>query len=75
MINQSTLIYGERKKERSNFYGMFSQSLPISIHLGAVTPMADGRVNNIKFASYLTGNWRSAHTACVNSKGLTPARN
>ena len=27
-----------------------------SIHLAAVTLTADGRVNNIKFASYLTGN-------------------
>ena len=27
-----------------------------SIHLGVVTFTADGRVNNIKFASYLTGN-------------------
>ena len=29
-INQITLTYGERKKERPNFYGMFSQNLPIS---------------------------------------------
>ena len=28
-----------------------------SIHLAAVTLTADGRVNNIKFASYLTENW------------------
>ena len=27
-----------------------------SVHLAAVTPKADGCVNNIKFASYLTGN-------------------
>ena len=27
-----------------------------SIHLGVVTLTADGRVNNFKFASYLTGN-------------------
>ena len=29
-INQSTFTYGEGKKERPDFYGMFSQSLPIS---------------------------------------------
>ena len=29
-INQITFTYGERKKERPNFYGMFSQNLPIS---------------------------------------------
>ena len=29
-INQITLTYGERKKERPNFDGMFSQNLPIS---------------------------------------------
>ena len=28
----------------------------VSIHLAAVTLTADGCVNNIKFASYLTGN-------------------
>ena len=28
-INQITFTYGERKKERPNFYGMFSQNLPI----------------------------------------------
>ena len=32
-INQSTFTYGERKTERPNFYGMFSQSLPISAAL------------------------------------------
>ena len=29
-INQITFTYGERKKERPIFYGMFSQNLPIS---------------------------------------------
>ena len=29
-INQITFTYGERKKERPNFYWMFSQNLPIS---------------------------------------------
>ena len=29
-INQITFTYGERKKERPNFSGMFSQNLPIS---------------------------------------------
>ena len=28
-INQITFTKGERKKEWSNFYGMFSQNLPI----------------------------------------------
>ena len=28
-INQITFTYGERKKEWPNFYGMFSQNLPI----------------------------------------------
>ena len=33
-INQ--VIYGERKKERPNFYGMFSQNLPISAAFTAI---------------------------------------
>ena len=35
-INQITFTYGERKKERPNFYGMFSQNLPISAAFSAI---------------------------------------
>ena len=38
-INQITFTYGERKKERPNFYGMFSQNLPISAAFTAILKM------------------------------------
>ena len=38
-INQVTFTYGERKKERPNFYKMFSQNLPISAAFTAILKM------------------------------------
>ena len=46
-INQSTFIYSERKKERPNFYGMFSQSLPISAAFTAILKMKLPQCNAI----------------------------
>ena len=46
-INQSTFTYGERKKERPNFYGMFSQSLPISVVFTAILKMKLPQCNAI----------------------------
>ena len=38
-INQSKFTYGEKKKKRPNFYGMFSQSLPMSAAFTAILKM------------------------------------
>ena len=38
-INQVILTYGERKKERPNFYRMFSQNLSISAAFTAILKM------------------------------------
>ena len=38
-INQITFTYGERKKEWPNFYGIFSQNLPISAAFTAILKM------------------------------------
>ena len=38
-INQVIFTYGERKKERPNFYRMFSQNLPISAAFTAILKM------------------------------------
>ena len=38
-INQVTFTYGERKKKRPNFYGMFSQNLPNSAVFTALLKM------------------------------------
>ena len=35
-VNQVIFIYGERKKERRNFYRMFSQNVPISAAFTAI---------------------------------------
>ena len=46
-INQSTFTYGERKKERPNFYGMFGQNLPISTSFTAILKMKLPQCNAI----------------------------
>ena len=46
-INQITFTYGERKKERPNFYGMFSQNLPISAAFTAILKMKLPQCNAI----------------------------
>ena len=46
-INQVTFTYGERKKELFNFYGMFSQSLPISAAFTAILKMKLPQCNAI----------------------------
>ena len=46
-INQITFIYGEREKERPNFYGMFRQNLPNSAALTAILKMKLPQCNAI----------------------------
>ena len=46
-INQITFTYGERKKERPNFYGMFSQNLPNSAAFTAILKMKLPQCNAI----------------------------
>ena len=46
-INQITFTYGERKKERPNFYGMFRQNLPNSAALTAILKMKLPQCNAI----------------------------
>ena len=46
-INQVIFIYGERKKERRNFYGMFSQNLLISAAFTAILKMKLPQCNAI----------------------------
>ena len=46
-INQITFTYGERKKERPNFYGMFSQNLPISAAFSAILKTKLSQSNSI----------------------------
>ena len=46
-INQITFIYGEREKERPNFYGMFRQNLPNSATLTAILKMKLPQCNAI----------------------------
>ena len=46
-INQITFTYGERKKERPNFYRMFSQNLPISSVFTALLKMKLPQCNAI----------------------------
>ena len=46
-INQITFIYGERKKERSKFYGMSSQNLPISAAFTTILKMKLPQCNAI----------------------------
>ena len=46
-INHITFTYGERKKERPNFYGMFSQNLPNSAAFTALLKMKLPQCNAI----------------------------
>ena len=46
-INQITFTYGERKKERPNFYGMFSQNLPNSAVFTAILKLKLSQCNAI----------------------------
>ena len=46
-INQITFTYGERKKERPNFYGMFRQNLPNSAAFTAILKMKLPQCNAI----------------------------
>ena len=46
-INQSTFTYGEREKERSNFYGIFSKSLPNSAAFTTILKMELPQCNAI----------------------------
>ena len=46
-INQSKFTYGEKKKKRPNFYGMFSQSLPMSAAFTAILKMKLPQCNAI----------------------------
>ena len=46
-INHSTFTYGESNEERPNFYGMFSQSLPISAAFTAILKMKLPQCNAI----------------------------
>ena len=70
-INQVIFTYGERKKERPNFYGMFSQNLPISAAFTAILKMSYHNATQLECAHRLpqwcatgdTGKWQwSAHT-------------
>ena len=45
--NQITFTYGERKKERPNFYGMFSQNLPNSVAFTAILKLKLPQCNAI----------------------------
>ena len=47
MINNIIFTNGERKKERRNFYGMFSQNLPISTAFIAILEMELPQCNAI----------------------------
>ena len=47
-INQITFTYGERKKERPNFYGMFSQNLLISAAFTAIMNLSLPQCNAIR---------------------------
>ena len=59
-INQITFTYGERKKERPNFYGMFSQNLPNSAAFTAILKMKLPQCNAIGVRTPL--GW--SHKAC-----------
>ena len=52
-ISQITFTYGERKKERPNFYGMFSQNLPNSATFTAILKMKLPQCNG---SHYITGD-------------------
>ena len=47
-INQITFTYGERKKERPNFYGMFSQNLLNSAAFASILKMKLPQCNPIR---------------------------
>ena len=52
-LHEKFVVRRQVKRLKKNRNGSLSQE---SIHLAAVTLTADGFVNNIKFASYLSGN-------------------
>ena len=52
-VRDKFIVRRQLKRFRKNRNCSLTQE---SIHLAAVTLTADGRVDNIKFASYLTGN-------------------
>ena len=63
-LRDKFLVRRQLKRFRKNRNCSFAEE---SIHLAAVTLTADGSVNNIKFASYLTGN-RPLTCKCITKR-------
>ena len=63
-LRDKFLFRRQLKRFRKNRNCSFAEE---SIHLAAVTLTADGSVNNIKFASYLTGN-RPLTCKCITKR-------
>ena len=64
-INQITFTYGERKKERPNFYGMFSQNLPNSAAFTAILKLKLPQCNAIGMSTPPDG--KRHHTSICGS--------